>query len=250
MNLNLSGRLSAAMNQTSRWLQVREREMGPGTEGGSTPPTFSIAISREAGANAAPVARAIEQKVGWPVYDRELLQRVAGEMGMRASLVEAVDERQKGWLHECLEGFSSRPEVNEFTYTRHLAEVLVALAARGHCILVGRGAAQILPPATTLRVRLVAPLKDRIAAIQDRRGLSRKEAARWVAATDAERARFVRDHFLMDPNDPSNYDLVLNSARYSAAACADIILEALHLMEASAQARNAPQEVCCGAATT
>jgi cytidylate kinase len=78
-----------------------------------------------------------------------------------------------------------------------------------------------------LRVRLVGPREERIHRVRDRLGVSRAEAARWVERTDHDRARFVRDHFHKDPADPAGYDLVLNSSRFSAVECAELILDAL-----------------------
>jgi cytidylate kinase len=224
-----SERLAEALARASSHGQPRHAEAR----------VFTIALSREAGANAAPVTRALGERLGWPVYDRELLQRIAGEMGVRASLLESMDERSKGWLQECLEAIGSGSTVSEISYARRLVETLLALASRGECVLVGRGAAQLLPPATTLRVRLVGPVADRVKAVRQRFGISEEEAERWVAKTDAERARFVKDHFRKDPADPRLYDLVLNSARLSASECADIIVEALHWLQARAPARRA-----------
>jgi cytidylate kinase len=241
--LNSSARLSAALDKTRSLLEVRHNEKGAEPGGPNRfAPAFTIAISRESGTNGSLVAQALEEKLDWPAYDRELLQRVAEGMGLHASVVEGVDEKQKGWLRECLEAFCSHPEVNEFAYTRRLGEVLLSLAASGQCIIVGRGGAQFLPPATTLRVRLVAPLNDRIEVVRARRGVAREEAARFVAQTDAERARFVREHFLKDVADPSGYDLVLNCARYSAAACAELIVAALRRLQAAGQGVGSPQE--------
>ena len=41
-------------------------------------------------------------------------------------------------------------------YVHRLIQTLLSLAAKGECVILGRGAAQALPPQTTLRVRLVA----------------------------------------------------------------------------------------------
>jgi cytidylate kinase len=226
---NSSERLAEAMARASSHEQTRLAET----------PAFTIALSREAGANAAPVTRALGERLGWPVYDRELLQRIAGEMGVRATLLESMDERRKGWLQECLEAFGSGSTVSESAYVRRLVETLLALASHGECVLVGRGAPQLLPPATTLRVRLVGPVADRVKVVRQRFGISEEEAARWVTKTDAERARFVKDHFRKDPTDPRLYDLVLNSARLSAGECADLIVEALRRLQARARAGRA-----------
>ncbi len=228
-----SERLAEAMARTRRHWQERAREAA---EPSWMPPcpAFTIALSREAGAGGQEVAREVGAQLNWPIYDRELVELLAREMGVQRSLLESVDERRKGWLQECLEALSTAPTVSEDAYARRLARVLLALAAHGECVIVGRGAAQVLPAVTTLRVRLVAPLEARIAVIGRRLGVGQEEAARWVAATDLERSRFVRDHFRKDPGDPHLYDLVLNAARFSPAECAAFIVEALHRVQAHA----------------
>jgi cytidylate kinase len=197
-----------------------------------TPPPFTIALSREVGARGTSVARAVGERLGWPVYDHELLERIAREMGLRTSLLESIDERHVGWLQECFEMLAAVPAVNESAYVRHLAETILSLGAKGRCIIVGRGAAQLLPPERTLRVRLLAAREDRIAVMSRERGISRQEAARHVEATDHQRARFIRDHFGKDPADPQHYDLVLNTSRFAVAECAELITEALHELQA------------------
>ncbi len=234
-----SERLGAAMERTRRqWQARRLTETGGEASPGRSPAAFTIALSRQAGADGLAVARAVGERLDWPVYDRELLKRVGEETGLHASLLEGVDETRRGWLQEALLTFTSRPAVNQSFYVRHLLESLLALAANGECLIVGRGAAQVLPPATTLRVRLVAPLADRVATIRGRLGLTEPEAARWVAHTDEDRIRFVRDHFHKDPTDPVRYDLVLNTARLTVAECADLIVATLNRLQARTPAQH------------
>jgi cytidylate kinase len=236
-----SERLAEAMARArSQWQASRKAEPPSAMPPSPSPPAWTVAVSREAGANGPRIARAVGEQLGWLVYDRELLERVAGEMGVRASLLKSVDERRKLWVQEGLEAFSSAPAISASAYARHLLETLLSLAAHGDCVIVGRGAAQLLPAATTLRVRLVGPVEDRVEAIRQRFGISREEAARWVKETDDERARFVRDHFRKDPAGLHLYDLVLNSSRLSVSACAGLIVEALHALQVPAAAHPVP----------
>src|SRR5262245_50371777 len=62
--------------------------------------TFSIALSREPGTEASAVAQEVGRLLGWQVYDRQLLEKIAQDMGLRANLLESVDERRHGWLAE------------------------------------------------------------------------------------------------------------------------------------------------------
>jgi cytidylate kinase len=170
------------------------------------------------------------------------LRGIAEDMGVRARLLESVDEKRGSWLRERLQAFSSAPAVSEGTSVRPLVETLLSLAAHGNCLIVGRGATALLPAETTLRVRLAGPPEQRVRAICERFGISQEEAARWVEKTDLERVGFVKAHFQKDPTDPRNYDLVLNSMRFSVEQCAEFIVEGLRRLQArvTAAAAGAP----------
>ncbi len=221
MNINVERRLGAVLDLARRQQRARSPEG----------PHYTIALSREAGTQGRTIARLVGERLGWAVYDRELLSLLAEQMGVQPALLENVDEKRVNWLLEFVENLSSPGSVSQSSYVRKLVETIVRLAAKGDCVLVGRGAAQILPPATTLRVRLIAPPPQRIAATQKQFQLTHSEAERWVQKTDHERTDFVSRHFHYDPTAPHGYDLILNSARYSAEGSAELIIEALHRLQ-------------------
>ncbi len=189
---------------------------------------FSIALSRETGTRGPAVARAVGERLGWQVYDQELLELVARDLKVRVKLLKDIDERHITWLQECVEAFAAVPAVREGKYVHHLIEVLLSLAARGRSVIVGRGSPFVLPSATTLRVRLIAPLEDRIDIVGHEQKLARSAAARFVELTDRERVQFVKLHFQRDSSDPQHYDLVLNTAQFSIDQCAGLVVDALH----------------------
>ena len=197
-------------------------------------PAFTIALSREAGTPGSAVAREVSKQLGWQVYDHELLDQIARDTGARMSLLESVDERSVGLLREAFEALMSVPYVSEGTYLHHLAKTVLALGTHGECVIVGRGAAFILPPETTLRVHLMAPLPERIAGRSRTLGISQKEAVRQLRAIDRQYNDFVQDHFHKDPTDWHHYDLVLNAARWPVEEAASVIIAALHTMQARA----------------
>src|SRR6516162_4580377 len=199
------------------------------------PHAFSIALSREAGTPASAVAQEVGRLLGWQVYDRQLLEQIAHDMGLRTNLLESVDERRKGWLAESIEGLMAVSFVNESGFAHHLVKTVLALGTHGECVIVGRGAAFILPPATTLRVNLVASLPERVAAMARMLGISEHEAAEQIRTLDHQRAEFLRFHFRKTPNDPCDFDLVLNASRLSVVQMAELIAEALRRMAARQQ---------------
>jgi cytidylate kinase len=188
---------------------------------------FSIAISREAGTRGPEVARCVGRLLGWQAYDQELLEIVAQELHVAVNLLYSVDERHITWLQECVEAFAAVPAVRETKYVRRLIETMLTLSTRGRCVIVGRGSPFVLPSAKTLRVRLCAPVADRIAVVSRERNMTWAEAARFVERTDRERAEFIRLHFLHDASDISHYDLVVNTGRFSVDESARLIVDGL-----------------------
>lgn len=200
-------------------------------------PPLTIAMSRQAGARGAAIARLVGARLGWPVYDHELLTRIAEEKGLHRRLLERLDERQVSWLEEVVNSFVVTDGGRDGAYLRNLLEQLALLGRAGHCVIVGRGSTQVLPQETTLRVRVIAPRPFRVAAVQQEQGVSPADAERWVDRTDQERTRFVRAYFNRDVNEQQGYDLIINSGRYPLEDCAALVAEAARLMEARVSAR-------------
>lgn len=193
---------------------------------------YTIALSREAGTPGTSVAQEVGKRLGWTVYDHELVEKIAQEMGLRADLLDSVDEKRRSWLLETLEEFATAtPPVSQNAYVRHLVQTLLSLSVHGRCIIVGRGSPHVLPQESTLRVRLVGRLEDRIAAGMRRLNTTEAAARKWVEETERQRLHFVQEFFLKDARDPREYDLILNTSRWSVSECADLVIQALKDLE-------------------
>ena len=202
-----------------------------GTAGPACPP-FSIAISREAGALGHTVAAEVGRRLGWPVYDREILDKIGEDMRRPPRHLQALDERPGSWLEEFLAGLSSQHSVSPDRYLKYLVGAVRGLGQIGRCVIVGRGANFILPAETTLRVRLVASAEDRVRVITQRLNLGPREAAAWAERAERERGEFVRRAFRQDVADPHHYDLVLSMSRLPVDEAAEVIIGVLRRFEA------------------
>ena len=189
---------------------------------------YTITISRESGAGGSAVARELGRLLGWPVYDRELLECIADKAGLRAELLESLDEKRSHWVTEVVESFAGVATMSGANYARQVAETILALAAKGHSIIVGRGSTIIVPPKNSLRVRLVASLDDRTERVRKRLGISKIEAIKHVCANDTQREGFVKDYFHHTVGDAHNYDLIINTSRFSIEQAAQLIIDALN----------------------
>ena len=210
------------LRAAGHWEERRQMRDSKGRATGTT-----LAISREVEAGGTTLARELGKRLGWLIYDHELLERIASDLGVQATLLESVDEHRGNWLREQFESLMRVPHVTSTTYVHRLVKAVLALGRLGECVIVGRGAAFVLPRETTFRVRLVAPRKYRAAALARRLGIDEAAAERQLASHDKERSDFVRMHLGSDPESPSNYDLILNTEEFSTAECADLVLDGL-----------------------
>ncbi len=234
--------VSQLVDRAVRQWEARRKAAAASAIAASPPPAaFTIALEREAGTQGTAVAHEMGRMLGWQVWDHELLERVAQDMGLRSRLLKSVDEWQQSWLVEIAEAFlsaplvsESSPPVTEIEYVDHLVKIVLALGIHGECVIVGRGAGFLLPPETTLRVRLIGAERDRIGELARCKGISESQAARELRTLDRERTDFVRKNFSKDPTDPRLYDLLLNAPRLSVAQRAEVIIEALRRIQAHA----------------
>jgi cytidylate kinase len=188
------------------------------------PLKLTIAISREAGAPGSEVAEHLSKRLDWPVYDREILDMISQQSGLRTELLATMDEHDPYWLQEAITSFGYPGELSSAGYVRILRRVLATLAAHGNCIVVGRGATAQLPPTTTLRIRIVEPLEIRAKRIAKQCHLSERDAEKRAQKIDLERLQFIVNHFRVSIDDPHNFDLTLNTAFIRPSQCADLIV--------------------------
>jgi cytidylate kinase len=203
-----------------------DRGAAPARRG--APLGLTVAISREAGARGGTIARLVGRKLGWQVYDQELLEYMTQDGVVRQGLTDALSPASAEWVEARL-AVLQRTWKGEDPAVLNLARVVLALAAQGQVVLIGRGAGCILPRATTLNVRVVAPLEERIAYMGQWLRLGRAEAAERVRLRDERRTEFVTRNFGGEPAEVHQYDLVLNSSYLGEGGAAGLIAEAARL---------------------
>lgn len=188
-----------------------------------------VTISREAESGGAEIARRLAERLGWSVLDRELVNKLAQRLELEPRLLELMDETRVGWFSETLLNLFNSRLVLQGSYVSMLSRVIALAAFDGCVIIVGRGANLVLPPDDGIRVRVVAPRALRLAALAEREGLDRKEAAIRLDEIDTSRVEFIRRQFHADVRDATLYDLVIDSARFGLGGSAALIHRALEL---------------------
>jgi cytidylate kinase len=184
-----------------------------------------ITISREFGSRGAALARWIGEKTGFKVWDREILEAIAQELGSDQKFIETLDENRRDMIEDAILGFLKNVNTN-VNYLRTLVRVVKTVEEHGNAIIVGRGSNYICLNPDSVHVRVVSPVKKRAAEYAERKGVTIDEALADIDRKDNERADFVKKNFKNDVDNASDYDIVLNSGTLNMDAMMDIVLEA------------------------
>jgi cytidylate kinase len=187
----------------------------------------NICISREAGAGGGTIARMVGTRLGWKVYDHELLEAIAHRMEVPADEVRGIDELAPSVVQDWILPLREEYYAPQEAYLDHLAKLVVAIGRAGESIIVGRGANFLLPREETLSVRIIAPLKTRAARLAERMHVSVRTARRAARDLDRRRTQFDRTMHRADSTDPHNYDLVLDSNSLGLTIATEIIVRTI-----------------------
>jgi cytidylate kinase len=198
-----------------------------------------ITISRQYGAGGSEVARRVADALGWRLVDNELVERVAARAGLAPEDVAKWEERASTFVERLAralvaatpemaipeEAGGTVPKLGEADLVRITEGVVAEIAAEGRVVLVGRAAPAVLAQQRdALHVKLVAPKPDRVEAVAARLGVSPQQAAVAVDESDSTRARYHRQYYHRDWNDPVNYHLVLNTGTLGLDGATGLIL--------------------------
>ncbi|HXH27499.1 MAG TPA: cytidylate kinase-like family protein [Candidatus Polarisedimenticolia bacterium] len=187
-----------------------------------------ITLSRQLGTGGADFGRRLADRLGWQVYDHEILERIARQTHTAERILARLDEHAVGRLRDILAHFMLSGASDQPAFLREMTRVIFALARQGKAIIRGRGANWLLDHQYGLRVRLIAPQEVRVKRLARVDRITAAEAERRVRQHDLDMQAFTRQVFRRDIDDPHGYDLILNIATLPLEAAVEATTAALH----------------------
>lgn len=189
-------------------------------------PTPDISISRDPGSGGRIVAKKVAEKLKWKFFDRELMIKLAKDLGIPAKEFEDVDEHTRNWVYDTFHSLLNPNYVSDLKYIANLKKLLLHAAKSSDIVVVGRGANHILNPSMCLRVRVTASFSTRVENTVKHEGKTKEEAESWVRHVEEKRVGFIKQYFGVNPYNPWHYDLVINTDTITLDQARDIIIEA------------------------
>jgi cytidylate kinase len=181
-----------------------------------------ITISHQLGAGGPEIGTGVAQRLSYRYVDHELLQDAVRRYGLAEEKLSHLDE-SKPSLFE-------RFDAETRHYITILQTTLLEFAEADNVVLMGRGGQWLLrgiPHA--LRIRIIAPFEHRVrqwirrSAELTGETPSQRAAAELVRRDDNEKRGRMRYLYEVDVDDPTLYDLVVNTDKLPHASAVDLI---------------------------
>lgn len=211
--------------QIHRW-QMEHREQKEEKPGISI-----ITVSGEPGAGGRIVASRLADRLGIEIFHKEVINEMAKSADISEKLMETLDERGLSTLEDWISSLVHERYLWPDRYMQHLMKVIGTIGRHGRAVIVGRGANFILPPEKRFSVRIVAPQTWRITKVAQEFNITTDEAKKRVMNTESDRRAFIRKYFNAEIADPTNYDLVINTATLNVDDAVKVISSALGVVE-------------------
>ena len=187
-----------------------------------------ITISRQFGSGGRTIGKQVAEKLGIPCYDAELLERIAEESGFSKEYVKERGEyaASGNWFSNALCG----RDMNGHSYQDDLwavqQSVILKLAAKESCVIVGRCADYILRgQADCLRAFIHADMASRAKRIVEQYGERHDSPEQRLKDKDKRRRAYYQIYTDTKWGDVRNYDITLNSGVLGIEKCAELLVE-------------------------
>ena len=187
-----------------------------------------ITISREFGCEAYPVANSLKAKLDdltgrtWTIFTEEVIDQTSSDSVLSANLPEDFGEQNR-YLEAIVAALTLNWKTERDRY-REVVKTIVAIAHRGHAILVGRGASTItreLP--NCFHFRLIGGLEFRANSYAKRQNISIEQAEKIVTEKEKARKEFL-DRFLGVHFNIHNFHLIFNNEKVPVDQIVDSII--------------------------
>ena len=153
-----------------------------------------ITISREFGSGGHTVGKKVAERLGIPCYDNELIQKIAEQSGFVEEYIKEEGEHvpQSSWLASAFTGWNWNGPSNQDLLWTIQRNIILELAEKESCVIVGRCADFILRDKNCLRVFIHASMEKRAVRIVNEYGERREAPEQRLKSKDKRRASYYR----------------------------------------------------------
>jgi cytidylate kinase len=203
-----------------------------------------VTIRGRLGSGAPEVGKLVAGLLHLDYIDREIISEVAAKLNLEeqeiirkemppTKLQERIAEAlARGYsIGDGIQGaylpFSQIP-LDDSSYLEALTSIIKELAQGHSAVIYGRGSQFILREhPQTIHISMVAPNRVRLKRVMESHGLTEDKAKQEMTRFDNGAREFMKRFFAAEMEDPTQYDLVINTEHFSFETAASMIVQAL-----------------------
>ena len=198
-----------------------------------------ITISREYGSGGRVIGKMVAEKLGVPLYHKEIIDMAARESGLSPEIIESAELAAKSSFSYTLssavsfgEGFGGEAiSMNEKLFLAQF-DVITEIGEKGAGVIVGRCADYVLrddPDVTN--VFIYGEKEDKIQRCIKEYGDDEATIEKKMATYDKARRNYYNYHTSRKWGEYQNYDLAINSSLVCEEGACDIIINYINARE-------------------
>lgn len=191
-----------------------------------------VTISREYGSGGRKIGKILAEKLGVPLYDKEIIDLAVEKSGLSREIIETAELRAKSSFSYSLASAMSfgdgyvgdNVSLNEKLFITQV-DVINQIASTGEGVIIGRCADYILREISGVtNIFIHAETEDRIKRSIDEYGVDPDKAKNVVQTYDKARANYYNYHTCQKWGEYSNYNLSINSSYITEEEAANLIV--------------------------
>lgn len=194
-----------------------------------------ITISREYGSGGRIIGKLVAEKLGVPLYDKDIIDMAAKESGLSKEIIESAELQAKSSISYTLASAVSIGDglggeaisMNEKLFLAQF-DVIQEIGERGEGVIVGRCADYVLRDHKDVtNVFVYGEHDDKVKRCVEEYDDDPAGVEKKMATYDKARRNYYNYHTSQKWGEYSNYDLAINSSLVGEKGACDVICEYL-----------------------
>ncbi|MFA9466377.1 MAG: AAA family ATPase [Velocimicrobium sp.] len=185
-----------------------------------------VTIARQFGSLGRPIARQVSEMIGMEYYDREIVDMAAKKLNLPVSTISDFEESAKSAFFNMSYPLGMGTTTIQDSIYSTQKKIIIELAERKSCIIVGRCADYILKDhKNIINIFIYAPYAQRLRNCVERLNMQPEEAKKMIAAVDKARESYHRHYCGYAMSDKDYKHVMLDSSLLGVDGTCEVIAD-------------------------
>lgn len=187
---------------------------------------FVVTIARQFGSLGRPIARKVSEELGIQYYDRDIVEMTANNLDLPVSAISDAEESAKSAFFNMNYPLGMGTTAIQDSIFAAQRKIIVNLAEKESCIIVGRCADHILRDCKNIiNIFIYAPYEERLINCVERLNMRLDEAKKMISSVDKARESYHRHYCGYSMSDKDYKHVMLDSSMLGEDGTCDVLAD-------------------------